>query len=210
MGLSRFGVAGVAGVVIAVALTLAGCTGSETPPPSSSPQPAASSPAAASATVYKESPLDLCAQTDVKALTADLKLTVDSTDNSPSPEGPGAACMWRMKSADGNMSTLRVQAVVHRSADEATRAFQAQQNVSNLKADGPISGLGDQAEGRTLDSDQGFKQSEYMVHLRTGNMTVKAWISLGAKEFTPKATLAAKMDALARTTLTTVSSAWKQ
>jgi hypothetical protein len=114
-----------------------------------------------------------------------------------------------MKSADGNMSTLRVQAVVHSSVDEATRAFQAQQNVSNLKPDGPISGLGDQAEGRTLDSDQGFKQSEYMVHLRTANMTVKVWISLGAKAFTPKQTLAPKMDALARSTLATVSSAFK-
>jgi hypothetical protein len=204
MGLSRFG---IAGAVFVVALTVSGCSGGDTPPPSS-PQASASS-AAASATVYKASSLDLCNNTDIKALTADLKLTVDSTDNSPSPEGPGAACMWRMKSADGNLSTLRVQAVVHSSVDEATRAFQAQQNVSNMKSDGPISGLGDQAEGRTLDSDQGFKQSEYMVHLRTGNMTVKVWISLGAKAFTSKQTLATKMDGLARTTLATVSSAFK-
>jgi hypothetical protein len=204
MGLSRFG------AVLVVALTLAGCTDSDTPPPPPSPQPGVSSPAAASATVYKEAPLDLCTKTDVKTLVSDLKLTVDSTDNSPSAEGPGSACLWRMKSADGNMSTLRVQAVVHRSSDEAVRAFQAQQNVSNMKADGPISGLGDQAEGRTLDSDQGFKQSEYMVHLRTGNMTVKAWISLGAKDFTPKATLAAKMNELAKATLAAVSTAWKQ
>jgi hypothetical protein len=205
MGLSRLA---VVGVVFSVALTLSGCTKSDTPPPSS-PQTAQSSAPAASGTVYKVSSLDLCERTDVKALTTDLKLTVDGTDNSPSPEGPGSACLWRMKSADGNMSTLRVQAVVHSSADEATRAFQAQQNVTNLKPDGPINGLGDQAEGRTLDSDQGFKQSEYMVHLRTGNMTMKVWISLGAKAFTPKATLAVKMNELARTTLTTVSSAWK-
>lgn len=207
MGLSRFGA--VVGTV--AALTLAGCSSSDTPPPSP-PQTAASSPAppAASGTTYKQSPLDLCNNTDIKALILDLRLVVDSTDNSPSAEGPGSACMWRMKSADGNMSTLRVQAVVHSSGDEATRAFQSQQNVSNMKADGPISGLGDQAEGRTLDSDQGFKQSEYMVHLRTGNMTVKAWISLGAKEFTPKQTLATKMTDLAKSTLTTVSSAWKQ
>ncbi|HZM75808.1 MAG TPA: hypothetical protein VFC19_08785 [Candidatus Limnocylindrales bacterium] len=202
MDLSRLG------VVLAVALILAGCTKSDTPPPSS-PRAKASSPAASS-TVYQESSLDLCGGTDIKALTSDLKLTVDSTDNSPSAEGPGAACMWRMKSADGNLSSLRVQAVVHRSADGAIRAFQAQQNVSNMKSDGPISGLGDQAEGRTLDSDQGFKQSEYMVHLRTGNMTVKVWISLGAKDFTPKATLATKMDALARATLATVTGAWKR
>jgi hypothetical protein len=159
--------------------------------------------------VYKASPLDLCQLTDIKALAADLKLTVNGNDNSPSPEGPGAACLWRMKSADGNMSTLRIQAVVHSSEDEATRAFQAQQS-NILKSDGPISGLGDQAEGRTLDSDVGFKQSEYMVHLRTGNLTAKAWISLGAKEYTPKQTLATKMNELARTTLATVSGAWKQ
>jgi len=115
-----------------------------------------------------------------------------------------------MKSADGNLSTLRVEAIVLSSVEEATRAFQSQQNVSVTKPDGPVSGLGDQAEGRTLDSDQGFKQSEYMVHLRSGNMTVKAWISVGGKAFTPKQTLATKMDALARATLTTVSSAWKQ
>ena len=204
MGLSRFA------VVVLAALTVSGCSGGDTPPPST-PQAGASSPAVASGTVYKASSLDLCNRTDIKALTADLKLTVDGTDNSPSPEGPGAACLWRMKSADGNMSTLRVQAVVHSSADEATRAFHAQQNVTNLKPDGPISGLGDQAEGRTLDSEseRGFKQSEYMVHLRTGNLTVKTWITLGAKEFTPKQTLATKMDALARATLTTVSSAFK-
>lgn len=205
MGLSRFG---IAAVVIGAALTVSGCSGGETPPPTSSPQPAVSSAAPASA-VYKVSPLDLCQATDIKALAAELKLTVNGTDNSPSPEGPGAACLWRMKSADGNMSTLRVQAVVHSSAEEATRAFQAQQS-NILKSDGPISGLGDQAEGRTLDSDLGFKQSEYMVHLRTGNLTAKAWISLGAKAFTPKQTLATKMNELARTTLATVSSAWKQ
>lgn len=203
MGLSRFG------AVLLVALTLAACSEGDTPPPSS-PQASTSSAAVVSTTVYKESPLDLCGGTDVKALSADLKLTVDSTDNSPSPEGPGAACMWRMKSANGNLSSLRVQAVVHKSADEAVRAFRAQQSVSNMKTDGPISGLGDQAEGRTLDSDQGFKQSEYMVHLRTGNMTMKVWISVSAKEFTAKETLASKMTGLARTTLTTVSSAWKQ
>ena len=203
MSLSRFG------AVLLVALTLAGCSEGDTTPPTSSPQAGASSSPAASGMVFIESPLDLCDKTDIKALSTDLRLTVDSTDNSPPPEGPGAACIWRMTSADGNLSTLRVQAVVHESEDEATRGFQAQQSVSNMEADGPISGLGDQAEGRALDSDQGFKQSEYMVHLRTGNMTVKTWIILGAKEFTPKQTLATRMDALTRATLTTVSSAFK-
>jgi hypothetical protein len=200
MGLRRFA------MVVVVALTVAGCTGGDPPAASS---PGASTATAAAGPVYKASSLDLCNRTDIAPL-ADLKLKVEGTDNSPPVGGPGSACLWRMKSADGNLSTLRVEAIVLSSAEEATRAFQAQQNVSVMKSDGPISGLGDQAEGRTLDSEQGFKQSEYMVHLRSGNMTVKAWISVGAKAFTPKQTLAAKMDALARATLATVSSAWKQ
>ena len=203
MGLSRLVVA------VLVALTVSGCTGGDKSPPDS-PQRGATSPAASGPT-YKATSFDLCNNTDIKAFVLDLRLTVDSTDNSPSAEGPGAACMWRIKSADGNPSMLRVQAVVHRSVEDASRSFKGQQFVTNMKSDGPISGLGDQAEGRTVDSesDQGFKQSEYMVHLRTGNMTVKTWIILGAKEFTPKQTLATRMDALTRATLTTVSSAFK-
>lgn len=195
--------------VLVAALTVAACS-EGTPSPTTDPAttaPAAS--ATASGPVYKASSFDLCNNTDLAPL-ADLSLKVEGNDNSPPIGGEGSACMFTMKSADGNLSSLRVEAMVLASVDEAQRAFQSQQNVSKMKSDGAVSGLGDQAEGRTLDSEPGFKQSEYMVHMRSGNMTLKAWISVGGKAFTPKEKLATKADAILRATFAKVSGVWKQ
>lgn len=194
--------------VLAAVLTVAACTGGS-PSPTTAPTTSAPGSPTPAAPTYKASSLDLCNNTDLAPL-ADLSLKVEGTDNSPPTGGEGSACLFKMKTADGFLAGVRVEAMVVGSADEAQRAFQAQQNVSVMQTDGPISGLGDEAEGRTLDSEPGFKQSEYMVHMRAGNMTVKAWISVGGKEFTPKQTLAAKMDTMARAAFATTSAAWKQ
>ncbi|HEX6684949.1 MAG TPA: hypothetical protein VF062_19325, partial [Candidatus Limnocylindrales bacterium] len=143
MGLSRFG------LLVVAALTVSACTGGDPQASPSNPPPSTPPPTtlAAAAPAFKASALDLCHRTDIAPL-ADLSLKVDGTDNSP-PAGDGSVCLWRMRSADGNLSTLRVEAIVLPSAGDAARAFQAQQNVSVMKADTQIGGLGDQAEGRT-------------------------------------------------------------
>jgi hypothetical protein len=204
MGLKRFG------LVVLAALTVAGCTQE---PPSPTPTPAASTAPEASASpagpTYKASTLDLCAKTDLAPL-ADLSLKLEGKDDSPPNGGPGAACFFKFKTAGGHLASLRVEAMAVSSAEEAEKAFKSQQNVSVMKSDGPVSGLGDQAEGRTLDSEPGFKQSEYMIHGRVGNLTFKAWLSVGGNAFTPKTTLAPKVNTIAKALLTTASSAWLQ
>jgi hypothetical protein len=193
-------------------LTVTGCTGgapNPTMPPATTAAPAPVSPTPTGRT-YQASALDLCNKTDLAPL-ADLSLKVEKRDDSPPNGGPGAACFFQLKTADGHLASLRVEAMVLGSQEEAVKAFNSQQNVTVLKPDATISGLGDQAEGRTLDSEpSGFKQSEYMVHLRSGNMTVKAWISVGGNAYTPKQTLATKAETIARATFTTASTAWLQ
>ncbi|WP_117208605.1 hypothetical protein [Allorhizocola rhizosphaerae] len=196
-------------IALFVLITASACT-EETPastPPSTGPG-AGPTATGGPAQAYRSKPLDLCQRTDLAPLT-ELSLKVESTNPEPPPSGPGSACLWKMKSASGHMASLRVEAVTQGSVDAAQAAFKGQQDVSAMRGDGDIPGLGDQAEGRTQDSEPGFKQSEYMIHMRAGNMTLKVWISVGGNAFTPKDSLKDKMIKLMRTTLATVSEEWK-
>ncbi len=196
-------------VAVLVLVAVSACTeGGPAPAPSASGPNAAPSATKGPAQAYLSKPLDLCQRTDLAPL-MDLSLKVESTNPEPPPSGPGSACLWKLKSPSGRMSSLRVEAVTLSAVDAAQAAYKGQQDVSVMRSDGDIGGLGDQAEGRTLDSEPGFKQSEYMVLVREENMTLKVWISLGGDAFTPKDTLKDKMVKVMRTTLATVSEEWK-
>jgi len=201
--------------VLAIAvslLSLAACSAGTPPstPAASAAVATTSKPAAASATVYSYSELDLCAVTDLKPL-ADLKLTLqDKRRALPSgrKKGEGEACLHEMKTSSGQIARLTVEAILAKSADEATSIYRAATQDS-MKSDGVVAGLGEQAEGRWLDTESGYKHSEYLVHARNGNLHISVWLAVGGSSFTPKETLAPKVKAVAEATYATVTSTWK-
>lgn len=200
---------GIVAVLFAT-LALAACTNGGTTPTGTPSTPPATSAAAAAPAPYKASPLDLCNSLDLAPLAA-LSLKVEGRNSEPPVGNPGSACLVTLKTADGHLASLRVEAMVLSSVEEAKRTYVSEQSVTKLKLDREITGLGDQAEARSLESESsGLKQSEYMVHMRTGNMTVKTWVSVGGKAYVPKEVLAPAVEAVQRAVLAKVQQAWKQ
>jgi hypothetical protein len=204
----RSAVAGLG--VLAGALAVAGCSGGAVQPPaaptSGSPVtvPTSTTSAAASAgPAYNATGLDLCAKTDTAQLSG-LSLTVDRADAKAPTSGPGAACLFNLRTADGHKASLLVEASTPPSTQDAERLFRSKAAVTVMTSEGAVTGLGDEAEAFSKESQPGFKYSEYLVHARSGNLVVKVWLAVGGNEFTPKATLAARSQAIAKTALAAV------
>ncbi|MEV4410984.1 hypothetical protein [Catellatospora sp. NPDC049609] len=195
------------------ALSLAACAGG-TPTPGAStaaatPSAAAASPSAAAA-AYRYSDLDLCAATDLAPL-AGLKLTVqDERRTAPAGhrKGEGEACLHEMKTAGGHTARLTVEAIPAASADAADAIYRAVEQDA-MKADGAVAGPWEQGAGRTLDTTQGYRHSEYLVHGVSGNLHVSVWLAVGGDEYTPKEKLAPLVKAVAEQVHGTVARAWR-
>jgi hypothetical protein len=191
-------------VLIALALTLTGCSTGVDPLPSISVTPPASAPASTTTAVrYTATGLDLCARTDLAPL-ADLNLTVDRKTPKPPPSGAGASCLIDMHTPTGQQARLLVEAATPASAEDAESVYRGTARATALKAEGPVTGLGDQADAFALESDVGFKNSEYMIVARRSNLVVTVLLGVGGTAFTPKQAMATKVRALADATLAAV------
>lgn len=114
-----------------------------------------------------------------------------------------------MTTSDGRMASLRVEAVALGSAAEAERLYRAERSVTRMTLDGPVSGLGEEAEAFEIRTEPGFKYAEYKIHVRSGNLVVEVWPAVGKQTFTPKQTPAQATRAVVDATFATVSQAWR-
>ncbi|WP_230394394.1 hypothetical protein [Plantactinospora alkalitolerans] len=196
---------------LAAVLLLGGCTGERDNPgrtPSASATgsaPSASTGAApdGSGSTYDAVGLDLCAGTDLAPL-ADLSLRVEKKNAQAPRSAPGSACQFNLRTRSGHEATLLVEASTLTSAEEAGRLYKATRDVTAMRPDGAVGGIGDEAEGFSEESDPGFKYSEYMIHARSGNLVLKVWLAVGGTAFTPKDVLAEKTTAITGATLAQV------
>ncbi|NJC84197.1 hypothetical protein [Planosporangium mesophilum] len=195
--------------VLVGAVVVAGCSGGRQPLPQSTADsppsvPTGTTSASASAgPTYNAIGLDVCTKTDSAQL-ATLSLTVDRAEAKQPTSGAGDACQFSMHTADGHKATLLVEASTPPSIEEAQRLFRSKAAVTVMSPEGPIMGLGDEAEAFSKQSQPGYKYSEYLMHARSGNLVVKVWLAVGGNEFTPKATLAATCQAIVKATLSAV------
>jgi hypothetical protein len=162
------------------------------------------------ALTFRYSDLDLCAAIDLAPL-ADLKLAVqDKRRTVPAghTKGEGEACLHEMKTADGKTARLTVEAIPAESVDAASALFRGVEQDS-MKSDGAVAGPWEQGAGRTLDTQVGYKHSEYLVHVRSENLYLSVWLAVGGDSYAAKDKLAPKVQALAEATFTTVTRFWK-
>ncbi|MFC6022325.1 hypothetical protein ACFP2T_39975 [Plantactinospora solaniradicis] len=203
-GTGRRGLALAGSGGLAAVLLIAGCaSGEDSPretPTGSVPSVSTGTSPAGSGPLYNAVGLDLCAGTDLAPL-ADLSLTVEKRNAREPRSAPGSACQFDLRTRSGHEATLLVEASTLTSADEAGRLYKATRDVTVMRPDGAVSGIGDEAEGFTEESEPGFKYSEYMIHARSGNLVLKVWLAVGGTAFTPKDVLADKATTIAKATL---------
>ena len=157
---------------------------------------ASTAPAAA----YTAVGVDLCAKAD-RAPLKNLKLTVESTVAKSPTSAPGAACLFEMHTQDGHEASLLVEASTLPSAGQAEQLYRATADVTGMKPDGDVAGLGDEASSFTKRSASGSRQSEYLVHSRTGNLVVKVWLAVGGDSYVPEGELAGPARTITGTTI---------
>lgn len=176
------------------ALAVAGCSGDD---PGPAPSPTTAPPIVAtsalpspSAGAYNATRLKLCDDTDLAPLKG-LGLTQEKAVPRTPPSAPGAGCLFDLATVDGHDASLLVEASTLESAEQATQLFRAKAGNSNLVDEGPVAGLGEQAEGFAGQSTaSGEKTAEYLVQTRTGNLVVKVFLTVGADNYVTKASLA--------------------
>lgn len=193
-------------------LVLAGACDSRSDAPAGAPTVAteatenAPEPAPSEPPKYNAVGLDICARTDLSPLDG-LSLTLAERLPKTPTSGPGAACLFEMRSRDGHPASLLVEATTLASVGEAERLYQTTQQVSSMTFDGELAGVADEAQAFIEESEPGFKYSEYMVRARSENLVVKVWLAVGGKEFTAKSDLAPRALAVLKSTLALVPEA---
>lgn len=193
-------------------LALTACTGG-TPTPTTSSAPAASPSAAASPTAaalaYRYVDLDLCTVTDLAPL-AGLKLTLKEKKRTlplGRTKGEGEACLHEFTTAGGDVARLTVEAIPAKSVAEAEGIYKAA--AQGMQADGTVAGAWEQGEAATLNTTEGSKQTQYLVHVRSGNLTLKVWLAVNGDSYAAKDTLATPAKAIAEKAYTSVTQYWK-
>ena len=183
-------------LVAVVALgALAGCTGEAEPqPPAATPAPPATSglPAPSGpAADYDATGVRLCDATDLTPLKK-LGLTARKTAAKAPASAPGSACLFTLRSKDGHDGSLLVEAATPESAEQAELLYRATGSVTDMVDEGALPGLGDEAEGFSGQSTaSGEKTTECLVHARTGNLVVKAFLTVGGDDYPNKQAVAA-------------------
>ena len=192
-------------------LSLAACSGGTPVPPPTDPAtpPPAVAPSQSPLAAYRHSELDLCAATDLAPLAA-LKLTVKDKRRKVPPgyKGEGELCLHEMTTSSGHIARLTVEAIPAASVDEAQGIYRAVER-DPMRADGAVAGLWERGEGRTLDTVDGYQQSQYLVHTLSANLHISVWLTVGGDAYTPKEELAPMVEAIAAETYATVTRAWK-
>jgi hypothetical protein len=191
---------------LALVAAIAGCSDPEptTPGGAATTTPEPTVPATSAQPIgFSATELDLCKKTDLKPL-AKLGLTVSGTDPKPPPSAPGAACLFTMKTKDGHEASLRVEASTPESVAQATQLYNTTSTITDMKDAGPVSGLGEEAEAYTKQADQGYKDSEYLVHARTENLVIKVWLSVGGDTYASKQSLEGPSKDIASATIALV------
>jgi hypothetical protein len=190
-------------------LSLVACT-SEDPAPAptvASPAPASASPASPAA--YRHTVIDLCEKLDLAPLTP-LRLTVREKRAAVPPgftEDKADQCLHEMTTAAGKIARLTVTAIVTGTPAEARREFEA---PGKLKPVGPVTGPWQQGAARTLDTESGFKQTQFEVYAVSDNLYLSVWLTVGGDAYTPPRDLQPAVAKIAETTFATVSTAWKR
>ncbi len=193
----------------ALVLASAGCTKPQPDPvPPLPPTTSAPTSSAEAAVPYRLNVLDLCKRTDLAPL-QDFSFKVKSTDPRSPMLGAGESCVFEFDTPSGQPATLQVQALAPPSVLEAMRMYTAQRGT-RMTPDGAVSGVGEQAEGFTIQTEPkpGFKYGEYRIQARKANLVLDVWLAVGGSTFVPKETLAAKVLAILKNTLATVDEAW--
>ncbi|NUT31843.1 MAG: hypothetical protein HOV79_02100 [Hamadaea sp.] len=194
-------------------LALAACSGNTPKLPTNSPAPATSPSAAASPTqaavAYKYVDLDLCEMTDVAPLSS-LKLTLKSKKRSVPlgyTKGQAESCLREFTTADGHVARLTVEAIPAKSTDAAEAVYAAA--AQGMQVDGPVTGAWEQGEAATLNTTEGSKQAQYLIHVRTGNLHLKVWLAVGGDSYVAKDKLAGPAKAFTDAAYKTVAQHWK-
>jgi len=194
-------------------LALAACTGGTPTSTASSAVPAGSPSATASPTraaaAYRYVDLDLCTVTDLAPL-AGLKLTLKEKKRSlplGRNQGEGETCLHEFTTAGGDVARLTVEAVLAKTMAEAEVIFPVA--ARGMQSDGSLTGGWDQGEAATLNTLEGSKQTQYLVHLRSGNLYLRVWLAVNGDSYVAKDKLAGPAKAIAEQTYATVTRYWK-
>lgn len=198
--------------VLVMVLSATGCAGDSadptvaeptTPSTGAPPEPTAGGPSGSSGVTYDAVGVDFCARTDLESL-ADLSLKLVKRTPKQPTSAPGAACLFELRTGSGHEASLLVEASTLSSADDAGRLYRATRQTTGMSPDGPVSGLGEEAEGFSEQSEAGVKQAEYMIHARSSNLVLKVWLAVGGTTYTPKDVLATKVKKIAQLSLAEV------
>jgi hypothetical protein len=190
--------------VVAV-LAVAGCSGDDPEPaPAATTTPplvATSALPTTSAGGYNATRLKLCDDTDLSPVKG-LGLTKEKADPKTPPSAPGAGCLFDLKTRDGHDASLLVEASTLESAEQATQLYKAKSSNTNLVDEGPVVGLGDEAEGFAGQSTaSGERTAEYLVQTHTANLVVKVFLTVGGDDYATKASLAGPAHDIAAATV---------
>lgn len=198
-----------------MALLVAGlagaCSSPATDPTGPSPGPVGgvASPATVTTSPVRSAPafdarsLALCTRIDLRPL-AGLSVKVQSSDDKAPPSAPGSACLFELVAGGGRSASLRVEAATPASVEQAKLLYATTRDVTVMRPDGVVAGIGEEAEGFVRTSGSGRKTSEYMVRARSGNLVIKVWLAVTGTAATPKSTLAPPVRAIASATLALV------
>lgn len=171
--------------------------------PSATVDPVASLTPAPTSTgpMYRAKGLDLCGKTDLTPL-ADLKVKVDKKN--PKPGGwtdADAVCFFDMHIAGGREASLLVAVTTLKSIEEAKVMCRALRKHGEMNHEGPLSGVGDEADSYSLETDKNeYQQAQSMLRARFDNRVVEVWLSAFAKPFLPKTTLSEKVRTMLQAT----------
>jgi hypothetical protein len=98
--------------------------------------------------------------------------------------------MFQLTTHDGHPATLLVEAATPQSVAQAKLLYAATAQVTVLRPEATVPGLGEQAEAFTRTSGSKVLKSEYLVHARAGNLVVKVWLAVNGTTTTATASLA--------------------
>jgi hypothetical protein len=92
-----------------------------------------------------------------------------------------------MKTETGHAASLLVEASTPESTEQAKLLYQSTSSVTDLIDEGPVADLGDQGEGFSGQSTaSGEKTTEYLLHVRAGNLVVKTFLTVGGDDYPSK------------------------
>lgn len=184
---------------------LSGCSAVPATAPDSNPaSPTASSEKSSAPPMYSVSDLDICTAAgadDLGSLAHETE-EAEPEENTAGDWGEQAKCVLRLRSADDEGVLLAVSATAHPSVAEATTAFadgRRDGGHKDMRDDGDVDDIGDEAYGKSRDRYHGLSQNLLLV--RSANLVVYVFLSVQSEKTMPREELAEKTMAVARNIL---------